>query len=384
MNSRMKYYLVGALACLAVAAAFLSFSGVLSVSRAASGSVATPPGEKAAVGTLQTKLIRDGRKLDHLLRGSSPTALFTNAKLRGRIKPKIVPILWDIVTRVDSFSKQFPGAAAQVRYLQYHYLALLELLGNARATARLKAALQSHSKTTVLAAQLGRLEVQWWQNVHHAAGQQAVLQHLQKLVRQDPTDDDFTAVVYSMSRGGAADHAIALAARHILLHELKGPLARAIQSSIMGPRRQQALLNKPLVISGATINGKKFSSAQWKGKVVVVDFWGTWCPWCRRAIPHLESLYAKYHKRGFDLLSVSNDQSIATLRDYLKTHPKMVWPQIYDPAMPAKYGIEGFPTQFVIDRGGVLRNIVVGYNPKGLTRDVVQWLNPKPVSLPGK
>ena len=383
MNPRMKYYLVGALACLAAAAVLLNLSGVLSVSRAA-GSGATPPGEKAAVGSLQTKLLRDGRKLDHLLRGAAPTALFTDAILRGRIGPKIVPILWDIVTRVDSFSKQFPGAAAHVRYLKYHYLALLELLGNARAAARLKAALRSKSKTTVLAAQLGRLEVQWWQNVHHAAGQQAVLQHLRKLVRQDPTDDDFTAVVYSMFRGGAADHAIALAVRHILLHELKGPLARAIQSSLEGPRRQQALLNKPLVISGATINGKKFSSAQWKGKVVVVDFWGTWCPWCRRAIPHLESLYAKYHKQGFDLLSVSNDQSRATLRNYLKAHPQMVWPQIYDPAMPAKYNIEGFPTQFVIDRGGVLRDIVVGYNPKGLTRDVVQWLNPKPVSLPGK
>ena len=383
MNPRMKYYLVGALACLAAAAVLLNLSGVLSVSRAA-GSGATPPGEKAAVGSLQTKLLRDGRKLDHLLRGAAPTALFTDAILRGRIGPKIVPILWDIVTRVDSFSKQFPGAAAHVRYLKYHYLALLELLGNARAAARLKAALRSKSKTTVLAAQLGRLEVQWWQNVHHAAGQQAVLQHLRKLVRQDPTDDDFTAVVYSMFRGGAADHAIALAVRHILLHELKGPLARAIQSSLEGPRRQQALLNKPLVISGPTITGKKFSSAQWKGKVVVVDFWGTWCPWCRRAIPHLESLYAKYHKRGFDLLSVSNDQSRATLRNYLKAHPQMVWPQIYDPAMPAKYNIEGFPTQFVIDRGGVLRDIVVGYNPKGLTRDVTQWLNPKPVSLPGK
>ncbi len=112
---------------------------------------------------------------------------------------------------------------------------------------------------------------------------------------------------------------------------------------------------------------------------VLVDFWATWCGPCRASLPHVESLYKKYHSKGLDIVSVSNDNSVKALKAFLKAHPQMSWPQLFDAKHPGwspmatSFGISGIPTQFVIDRGGVLRHIIVGYSPNlaaKLTADI--------------
>lgn len=106
-------------------------------------------------------------------------------------------------------------------------------------------------------------------------------------------------------------------------------------------------------ISGKSTDGAAVSTEALKGKVVLVDFWATWCPPCREEIPHVLAAYEKYHAKGFEVLAVSLDQDEAALKKYVEEH-KMPWPQIYEGAseLAEKFGVESIPTTFLIDAQG--------------------------------
>jgi thiol-disulfide isomerase/thioredoxin len=140
-------------------------------------------------------------------------------------------------------------------------------------------------------------------------------------------------------------------------------LAERIKDLLEGPAQLKQLENKPLVVSGRTVDGKEFSSAEYKGKVVLVDFWATWCGPCCEETPRIKELYSKYHDKGLEVLGVSNDIDVDALTKYLAKN-QMPWPQLFNAESAAErkpnpitvgYGITGIPTMFLIDRAGVLR-----------------------------
>ncbi|MCL5945595.1 MAG: TlpA family protein disulfide reductase [Planctomycetes bacterium] len=136
---------------------------------------------------------------------------------------------------------------------------------------------------------------------------------------------------------------------------------------------------RPIVLHGQVLGGGHLSTAQWKGKVVVVDFWGTWCPWCVKEAPYIAKLYSRYHRHGLEVVGVALDDTATAVHHYRQEHPKENWPQIFDQhpgngAIAQKLGISGLPTEFIIDRGGILRYIVVGYAPNRIAADVRKLL----------
>lgn len=102
-----------------------------------------------------------------------------------------------------------------------------------------------------------------------------------------------------------------------------------------------------------TLDGEYVTSADLEGKVVLLDFWGTWCGPCVAAIPHLRGLSRKSAKNPFVLLSVSNDHDETLLREFIVEH-EMTWPQFWDEKreLIQALDVRTYPTYVLIDPAG--------------------------------
>jgi peroxiredoxin len=119
-----------------------------------------------------------------------------------------------------------------------------------------------------------------------------------------------------------------------------------------------------------TLNGSSVRLSEYRGKIVFVNFWATWCPPCVWEMPSMEALYQRLKGRGFEILAVSIDkQGEAVVRPFVARHG-LTFPVLLDPdsATYRLYGLTGLPETFVIDRNGVILLKMVG--PQ-------EWTQPK-------
>ena len=102
------------------------------------------------------------------------------------------------------------------------------------------------------------------------------------------------------------------------------------------------------------LNGKNWRLKSLSGKIVLVNFWATWCPPCRKEMPDLETLYQRYEKNGLVVLAIS-DEDAATVKPFLADH-KVSYPVLLDPGRKVNelFRVQGIPVSFVYDRKGNL------------------------------
>ncbi len=113
---------------------------------------------------------------------------------------------------------------------------------------------------------------------------------------------------------------------------------------------------KPLDLKYTAVDGTAVDISKLRGKVVLVDFWATWCPPCRGEVPNVVAAYQKYHDQGFEILGISLDQDKQALISFTKDHG-MVWPQYFDGSgfdnkIASNFGIDAIPAMWLVGKDG--------------------------------
>ena len=119
-----------------------------------------------------------------------------------------------------------------------------------------------------------------------------------------------------------------------------------------------------------TLDGERLSSRDLRGKVVLLDFWGTWCLPCVTAVPSLSNLSRDMKAEPFVLVSIAVEEDDGPVRQFVKRN-KMDWPQVWDrnAAFARKSGVSRFPTYILLSHDGDFLHTVIG-SSRGIEKDL--------------
>ena len=139
-------------------------------------------------------------------------------------------------------------------------------------------------------------------------------------------------------------------------------LRTPVKNSWYGKKIIEELAKRKVAVPGmeafnfiqADINGRALSLSSFRGKYILLDFWGSWCVPCRKGNPHLKELYYHYKDKGFDIIGIAKDDNTKDAWIKAVEKDRLPWHQILCESLDIKYSITSYPTKILIDKQGLI------------------------------
>jgi thiol-disulfide isomerase/thioredoxin len=381
MNKRTLWATMIALAGGTLAAGFSWADGPATAPSATAAGTTLPsnlgrdPSTMPASGVAMAIWLQDDiQDLNSKLHDVLPTADIADADKRAKAAPMAILLYRRIEADIDKLAPMTDQSPADVAMDHMEIDAFLYALNDPETTTRLKGitagpvvpANGAAPAKGEIAARVSIALSQWLEAGSDTTAQQNVVTTIHDLAKVDPKNDMVAQLAVLIYESGELNGPVKAEVEKAITGELTSDMAKEAAAEIAADQKLHSLEGKPLVIKGTALDGKDFTTADWKGSVILVDFWATWCGPCMAELPRVTKAYATFHPKGLQVLGVSNDMSSADLSKFLASNNDVAWPQLFDVAAAAKhdwnpitlgYGIHGIPTMFLIDKKGILRTV---------------------------